>query len=298
MRKFSNIAIFFGLVILIVGPVLYYKNDSKFQTSVYRFVYPSACDSPVAYKISRVDKEFNLDSSKFAKFVSEGANIWNTAYGERLFVYDSKADLNVNLIFDERQRLTNQINQMSGKITSSESALKPEIAKHQQDVSAFQKRVDDFNSQVKYWNDRGGAPEGEYQKLTQEQSELQKQAETLNARAQELNQSAVQFNSVISNYNTTVSAFNSTLKERPEEGLFNGKDNTISIYFYVNDPELVHTLAHEFGHALGVGHVQNPEALMFSKTNQNTTLTKEDADQLSKVCLRMPIWEKLRGLYL
>lgn len=279
------------------GGAVFYLTNPNLQKKIYRVFYPSLCDNTLSYKIGRVDPEFGISRDEFRKNTAKGADIWNKASGENLFVYDSKALLSVNLVFDERQRLTNQINQLSNKISDSESELKPEIAQHQQNVRTFEEKMKDFNDRVKYWNDRGGAPEEDYNKLVSEQAELENTAEILNKRALELNQSAVRFNSQVSNYNDTISEFNSTLKERPEEGLFDGKKNTITIFFYISDPELVHTLSHEFGHSLGMSHVSNPEAVMFSKTNQNTTLTVDDLRELSKVCSRTPLWEILRDRY-
>lgn len=280
-------------VLLILGVGGLYNQDK-----IYRVIYPSFCDEQIHFKINRVDGNFGLTKANFIGHTLQGAKIWNEAYGEKVFVYDPTGALTINLIFDARQRLTNQINQLSTKISTAEDNLKPGIARHQEEVAAFQKKMAAFNAQVSDWNSRGGAPEDDYTKLLSEQSALKTEAEKLNARAQELNQSAVVFNSEIANYNSTVSEFNSTLKERPEEGLFDGKNNTISIYFYITNEELVHTLAHEFGHALGMGHLDNPDAIMFSKTNSKTAPTPDDLQELHSVCKRSPVWELLRDRYL
>ncbi len=298
MRKFIPAFICLFIIIGLLGSgFLYYRSNSVLQKQVYRSIYPSQCDNPITYRIDRVDKEFNISKDDFTKYTADGVGIWNKAYGESLFKFDANAALTVNLVFDERQRLTNQIGQLSTKINESETQLKPEIARHQQQVAEFEKQMKAFNDKVKYWNDRGGAPEEEYNKLVDEQSKLKGEANSLNERAQQLNQSAVNFNSEISNYNETVSDFNSTLKERPEEGLFNGKNNTITIFFYINNPELVHTLTHEFGHSLGMEHVLDPKAVMFTKTNQSVELSNDDREELARVCARTPVWEMLRDRY-
>lgn len=267
------------------------------RNKIYRVIYPSLCDEQIHFKINRVDAKFGLTPTAFIDRSAKAAGIWNEAYGEKVFVYDPIGALTVNLIYDERQRLTNQINQLSNKISTAEENLKPNIARHQEEVAVFQKKIDSFDAKVNYWNNRGGAPEDDYNKLLSEQNALKTETENLNTRAQELNQSAVVFNSEIANYNSTVSEFNSTLKERPEEGLFDGKNNTISIYFYITNKELVHTLAHEFGHALKMGHLDNPDAIMFSKTHSKITPTPEDLEELIRVCKRSPIWELLRDRY-
>lgn len=298
MRKLLPSIIGGGIIlVLIVGGIFYYQNNKSLQEEIYRKMYPSFCDVPISYRIGSVDKEFEIEKSEFANFTKQAAEIWNKSYGETLFVEDPNARLSVNLVYDERQRLTNQISTMSEEISDSESGLKPNIEKHKQEVEAFNEKMRDFNERVKYWNERGGAPEDDYNKLTREQEELKAEADKLNAKAVELNQSTVEFNSQIGNYNETVSKFNDTLKERPEEGLYDGQKQMISIYFYINNPELVHTLAHEFGHALGITHVDSKDSLMHSRTNQSTKLSEDDLAELEKVCLRQPIWEILRDRY-
>ena len=71
---------------------------------------------------------------------------------------------------------------------------------------------------------------------------------------------------------------------RPEEGLYNPKDQRIDIYFNIERKELLHTLLHEFGHALGLGHLENENAIMYPFTTQEITLSPEDIAAITKQC--------------
>lgn len=290
----------FGVLILLLGAsgIVFYRSNEKLQEQVFRAVYPSPCDQPFQFKIGSVDEKFGISPEELKKQSLKASLIWNRAYGEDLFVFDKKAELTVNLVFDKRQELTNEIGEISEKITDTGDRLKPEIASHQNLVAEFEKKKKDFSERVKYWNNRGGAPEEEFNKLISEQASLKQEADQLNERAKTLNQSAVAFNSDVTNYNETVSEFNIALKQKPEEGIYDGKKKAITLFFYINDPELVHTIAHEFGHAIGMQHVLNSESVMFSKTNQTITPSKKDLSELSRVCKREPIWETLRNRYL
>ncbi len=80
-----------------------------------KLLYYSVCDQAIHYHVDTVDPKFNLSRDSFSSDVSQAAQIWKDAVGKNLFVYDEKGELSINLIYDERQSLTNQINQMENK---------------------------------------------------------------------------------------------------------------------------------------------------------------------------------------
>lgn len=292
------------LLILLLIPLGVYANQKYRDYLAYKLSY-SLCDSPIHYRIDTVDLKFNLSRSEFTRDVDSATNVWEAPIKKDLFVYDPKGELSVNLIFDERQSLTNQINQLESQVQTDKQSLSPQINDYKSQTASFESKFQSFKKEVEDWNSRGGAPEDIYNKLIQEQKDLQAEAARLNEMARSLNISTQNYNSQVGELNQTIKTFNQDLSFRPEEGIFKGGENRIEIYFDISHSELIHTLAHELGHALGLEHINNPKAIMYYKTNQIITASGDDMKALEYLCRRHSILEifqtyfsRLKTIYL
>ena len=170
--------------------------------------------------------------------------------------------------------------------------------------ASFDKNLDDFNTkkadydkQVAYWNTKGGAPKDEYDKLeatgadlqTQSQ-DLDKQEGDLNNTIDEVNSLVVSINSIAKKLNLSVENYNTINNSRGdsfEEGVYqtDGTNREIDIYEFSDQQKLIRVLAHEFGHALGLEHVDDPNAIMY-KLNEGSNSTIDDSDlaELKTTC--------------
>lgn len=274
MKKFL---ILVGIVFLIF--VAYQKVPF-----VHHFLSYSPCRTPLTYKIGSVDSRFGLSTDAVLKDVNEASSIWNQAMDQPIFEYDPDGKITINMVYDQRQKLSTQVNQLQQQITSDKNTLDPQIADYEQRSQAFDQKAADLNQQIDYWNSKGGAPPDVYQQLTQEQKDLQTEAEQLNALARTLKQSTRDYNSQITQLNQTENNLSQTLAIKPEEGLWNGNDNTISIYFNNTHAELIHTLAHELGHARGLDHNTNQNSIMYPSSTEVITPSPNDLRDLQNIC--------------
>jgi hypothetical protein len=285
----------FLILILLIGVGLFfYHTNPVISSQINHYLYHSLCDTPVTFTIGTIDSRFNLSQSDLIADTKQAIAIWGKYENHDLLILDPNSALKINMVYDQRQQLSTQIGNLENKLDSQKQNLDPAISAYEKDKTTFEQKLSDFENEVSHWNNQNGAPPDVYEKLMQEKSDLQKQADNLNQRARQLNITTQDYNSVVRQLNQTVTVFGQTIANRPEEGVYDPKNNSIDIYFNTDKNELIHTLAHEMGHALGLDHVANPESIMYTYSSKSITTTNEDKIALNNLCIKHPVWKIAR----
>jgi len=285
------IFLFVLIALLIVG----YFNKTVVAAKANQLLFQSPCDTPKTFRIGSIDPRFNISKDELIQDAEEAASAWKNDKGMVLLQYDPNAAMPLNLIYDQRQALNSQINSLNNQVDQQKNTLKPEISDYEQKVAAFKQQSDALNAQIQYWNSKGGAPQDVYNKLTAQQQSLQQQATQLQQMATQLNQSTDQYNQQIQQLNKKVNNYNAVLASTPEEGLYSrdGASEEIDIYITNSQRELIHTLAHEMGHSLGLGHNSNPNSIMYPYTDTAITPSIDDEAALAEVCQKRIVFETM-----
>lgn len=289
----KKIALFIFLILLVFVGFYGYENRTELTSEANQILYQSPCAKPKEFRIGSIDPRFGISENELIQDADEAASAWRSSQGMTLLVYNPNASMPINMVYDQRQALNSQINNLNSQVTQKQDTLKPEISDYQQKVASFQQQSNALNAQIQYWNSKGGAPSDVYSKLIAQQQSLQQQAAQLQQMATELNQSTDQYNVQVGQLNQKVNSYNNVLSLTPEEGLYSrdGTSESIDIYITNSQRELIHTLAHEMGHSLGLGHNSNPNSIMYPYTNLVITPSVNDNEALAVVCQKQSIFE-------
>jgi hypothetical protein len=260
---------------------------------------------PMTYSLGSFDPRFGITQERFLQLVDEAKGVWEKAAGRQLFTYGEDAPMRINLVFDERQERLLEAKDRKAKLDEggrSFDLLESDYGekfrslqrlrdKFEESAQEYQSNLDIYNARVNRWNEGTSHAEAERQdlekgkkELENEQNELDRKRVELNNAGQEYNALGERINALAKKYNLEVEDFNGTfIRARDfEKGVFDGK--SINIFEFENEGDLDLALVHEFGHALGLGHIENPKAIMNRKLSvqdvNNIQLTTDDVNLL------------------
>lgn len=301
------------LVLALIALVAMYT----YRTQLYVFAFQAysqvlPCSRPLPYAIGTVDKRFSISRDELRADIERAVGIWNAAASTTLFVYDPVHPvLTVNLTYDARQQTTQKLQEISSSAADKSTTYDETKAKYmsgyasyQRDLAAFntaytsyQSAVSAYMQEVQASNARGGATPATVARLNataaslqQRQAALAEQQANLDAKASAVNALVEQLKSIAGQLDVDAQTYHtvgSAIGERFEEGLFSSLagHEQIDVYEYDTKTRLVRLLAHEFGHAIGLDHVNDPDAIMY-KLNQadNVKPTADDIAEMKRAC--------------
>lgn len=292
-----------------------------FGGGYFYYIAQAVCPAPLSYSLGELDDRFGLSHDEARVALSRAESVWEDATGRNLFTYEEEnGQLVINFVFDERQEFIEAEGELKEKLDATENisdaigetyaALVAQYndlrVAYGEEVASYEKRLNRYNEEVAGYNKQGGAPEGEYERLSQEKGALDREQQSLNAMAKDLNALVEEINrigdkgnSLINTYNKGVDLYNNTFGQTREFTQGDYTNDTIQIYTFEDEEELNVVLVHELGHALSLDHVDGKESVMhylIGDQRPGAVLTENDLQEFNRVCGEMTLLERLQLL--
>ena len=266
------------------------------------------CPVPIKYSIGNIDKRFGLDKAELKEVLFKSESVWEDFTQRELFVYDDKSPFTVNLIYDDRQQLVHTEDELRAVLdkqeTESKAVLdKVEEVKKQYELikdkylkqkEDYESRLEKYNNQVDLFNKSGGAPTEQFEKLNAEQKELSgllddllKTEKGLNKLVDEINGLNEKGKELVDVYNTNVKKYNEIFGNLDPITQGDFQREGINIYKFKDKEELSRVIVHEFGHALGIKHVEGEDSIMYYLMTEQSgpvILSDEDKAAIRMIC--------------
>jgi len=274
----------------------------------------TVCQEPLRYQIGSIDTQFGVTRLEVEEAMIAAASLWSEAFDRPVAIITENADITINFVYDERQKLVDEELRFREQIESEQFRMEQLQREYDRNRDVFESRsseyvkladrakeeLNELNNWVAKQNNEGGFTEesvAEFeqrkenveriqQQVIRERQELDRLASQINRDAERLNNKIDENNRLIDRYNEEYSGENRFTKASYQNSSEGG---VIMVNMFLNKKELVLILAHELGHAFGLDHVSNPRSVMHGLMGGQELfpviqLTQEDREAVRNLC--------------
>lgn len=284
------------LLLLLVLVYFYVSQQNKQATTAALpadLLPMRSCVKQLHWYLEDIDPQFSLSKDEARQVIQAAAAHWMEQVPE-LQISESLDGFPIRFVYDERQqkqlmaaRWERNAEQMSDWLRRRGESLQEDIEdynKQQAELAQQRQTLEQAAAQL--------APDDP------KRNELAAQAKALNVQVTELNQRYEQLLGRQQDIAQVGADYQELLDEAPAAGVMEVGQyqqggvggSKMTIFAYRDQPSLYLTLLHEFGHALNVPHLDNPDAVMAPQmshqqlTQSQPELTTDDIAAWREQC--------------
>lgn len=253
---------------------------------------------PLTYHVATIDPQFRISEREVETIVQDAAGRWNAALNKPAILIDPGiAGATINFVFDYRQEYKNSLASINNQYSELDTTKrKIDLEKNLLEAENFRlaKEYNSLNKDIAYWNAKGGSNGTTYTTLGTRRKTYAIEVKAYNKSYTILRSGTVTYNRRVAEYNKELTKTKATFKlaggiegGENEVGLYDPKDNSITIYSYSDAQALRLILMHELGHALGCKHATVSHSIMYpvmteAQNLENPRPTTEDLALIGK----------------
>ncbi|OBP13842.1 hypothetical protein A5320_17335 [Rheinheimera sp. SA_1] len=253
------------------------------------------CQSPLGWRLGNLDPAFNLTEAQAIRLISTAAEMWNNAVGKELLRHDPAQGFVIDFKFDARQQQLLKQRLLQRNLARYDEAIQPGLQNLPEKFAELDTKIAEFNQQkaqlqqqISQFQPNAQNAEAQRRQLEQQQQSLIREADWLEQQRQQLLRDQNYLNETIRQRNELVQTADLPTETAPfEVGLMTIKQQQrqMTLFAFSSETDLVATIAHEFGHAIGIEHTPEPDSIMFHQLNaQQQQLTAADLRAWQSTC--------------
>lgn len=292
------------LILSISSGLQAYSENSSLHLQTFN---PDPCPEQLTYRIGYIAPQIEKSEQDLRDILKEVEQLWESALNRDILRYKVNGKVAIHFVHNENDEVSREQLKFSRRIERNRHRILGMRKEYNRISERYRKQKDLLLEKVSHLD---SLHEREYEVRKQDLADQSTAGRRLSAPVQSLGDTISQLKnsvdqhrqemkrqskliqSLINRTKQIIYKYNMKFEANAQfnRGIYNKgwPDDRIYIFQFTNVGELKTVLAHEIGHALGIGHQDNPNSIMHrileDQNIYDLSLTEEDKRAIQALC--------------